>query len=838
METKRKLTESEIDNICETVISSSISIPDDISKSILQNKQRKLKKQLSNISIYPKMIPHLIKEVAKQYQKTIVQPGESVGIICAQSIGERQTQLSVHADEEVIIQKNGTIFEGKISDFIDELIDENKGYKTIDLLEHKDSKIRLVDEENIFIQTVDKYQKVSWQKVSEVSRHPSNGRLIKVTTNSGRSVSATLSHSFLKRNEKTKQIEAIKGSNLKIGDKIPIIKHSPYPPMLCDFNDNHLYKNQYFYEFIAILISCQDLVISDYKINFSSKLIYNERSQMDNYLFFAGDKIYILDSDSICIESRGMVDFIKNFMMRKESNVDSTIESKVESHSSHSSLSSIKLKIPEFFYMVNRDSLDEKTDLIGHFLNTFCTMNSYIETIDQKESITIFHSSKYILEQIAQLYQYRGTIFMLNYENGNHVLYLLSCSDKKNQYYSEYIFWDVIVDIQYIDTDKYVYDFSVNSTETFALRSGILVHNTLNSFHSAGLSIRTVVSGVPRFTELLNASKEPKNKSCQVFFKGENKNISELRNKIGHSIVSLTISGVVNKVGIFKNKKERWHKVFQSIFENKGDEDDEKDKKDTYCISIQLSRQKMNEYNLTLSYIAEKIQKEFQDSKCIYSPDYLSTIDIFVNVDKIPDEEKLIFLEDTCVPSIKSFEFTGISGITDIFYDKKGEEWYIDTEGSNIKSLFGHPHVDMTRTTSTNVWDIYHTLGIEAARKFLVEQFVNVISSDGTFVNNCHITLLVDIMTFSGMVVSISRYGLKKEACGPMAKASFEESLENFIKAGVFGETEKLAGVSANIIMGKQPKIGTGICDVFIDIKKLLNEPILLTDVKETVKEN
>eukprot|EP00122_Pirum_gemmata_P018008 Pgem_evm10s16871 len=34
--------------------------------------------------------------------------------------------------------------------------------------------------------------------------------------------------------------------------------------------------------------------------------------------------------------------------------------------------------------------------------------------------------------------------------------------------------------------------------------------STLNSFHSAGLTIKTVVTGVPRFSELMSATKEPK----------------------------------------------------------------------------------------------------------------------------------------------------------------------------------------------------------------------------------------------------------------------------------------------------------------------------------------
>jgi DNA-directed RNA polymerase II subunit RPB1 len=132
------------------------------------------------------------------------------------------------------------------------------------------------------------------------------------------------------------------------------------------------------------------------------------------------------------------------------------------------------------------------------------------------------------------------------------------------------------------------------------------------------------------------------------------------------------------------------------------------------------------------------------------------------------------------------------------------------------------------------VWEIYETLGIEAARNFLVEEFGNVISSDGTFVNESHALLLVDRMTYSGTIISVSRYGMKKENCGPIAKASFEESLDNFTKAGAFSEKENTNGVSASIMLGKLARFGTGICDVLVDVDQLSGmKPILAKKVSE-----
>ena len=88
-------------------------------------------------------------------------------------------------------------------------------------------------------------------------------------------------------------------------------------------------------------------------------------------------------------------------------------------------------------------------------------------------------------------------------------------------------------------------------------------------------------------------------------------------------------------------------------------------------------------------------------------------------------------------------------------------------------------------------------------------------------INECHAMLLVDRMTHGGTIASISRYTLKKDECGPFGKASFEESLENFMAAGAQGDTETTDGVSASIICGKRSAIGTGMITLAVDIKNL-----------------
>jgi DNA-directed RNA polymerase beta' subunit len=192
--------------------------------------------------------------------------------------------------------------------------------------------------------------------------------------------------------------------------------------------------------------------------------------------------------------------------------------------------------------------------------------------------------------------------------------------------------------------------------------------------------------------------------------------------------------------------------------------------------------------------------------------------------DVVPiDIDRLIHMEDKVYPALSAIRVCGIAGIKDIFFEKRKDEWIITTEGSNLYKLFSYPMIDKTKSMSNDMWEIYQIFGIEATRQFLIEEYMDIVSSDGTFVNASNVELLVDVMVYTGSIISISRYGQKKVGCGPMAKASFEESLENFLKAGVNGEKENANGVSASIMLGKMPNIGTGVFDLIVDVQKLID---------------
>ena len=356
---------------------------------------------------------------------------------------------------------------------------------------------------------------------------------------------------------------------------------------------------------------------------------------------------------------------------------------------------------------------------------------------------------------------------------------------------------------------------------------------TLNTFHRAGQSEKTMTSGVPRFQELINATKKPRNVNHKIFFNKTHETINSLRTTVSNNIVGMSFNDISLSVNVEKNKcDEPWYEPYSLLH-------DAEFLDFPHCISFKLNMHKIFEFKISLQGLADVINDQFDDLYCVFSPPEHGQFDIFVDCTEIelPEERILfvdsvnaieIYLEECVQPVLESINLCGVPGITEVFYTKDdNNEWMVETNGINsrsistsfinFKQLLALDIIDETRTVSNNVWDIFETLCIEAARQFLVEEFMSIL--DG--INACHPRLLVSRMTHTGTISSITRYTMKKADIGPFGKASFEETMDNFLNAAARGEIEPTKGVSASIICGKRAQIGTGMMDLRIDLTKL-----------------
>ena len=153
---------------------------------------------------------------------------------------------------------------------------------------------------------------------------------------------------------------------------------------------------------------------------------------------------------------------------------------------------------------------------------------------------------------------------------------------------------------------------------------------------------------------------------------------------------------------------------------------------------------------------------------------------------------------------------------------KTKEEWVLDTVGTNLLDILSIDYIDKVRTISNDIQEIYKLLGIEAARRAILSEITEVIEFDDAYINYHHLSLLCDRMTCNHNLVSIFRHGINNDDIGPIAKASFEETPEMFLRAARHGELDTMRGISANVMCGQQGYFGTNAFQVFLDMKEMM----------------
>ena len=164
---------------------------------------------------------------------------------------------------------------------------------------------------------------------------------------------------------------------------------------------------------------------------------------------------------------------------------------------------------------------------------------------------------------------------------------------------------------------------------------------------------------------------------------------------------------------------------------------------------------------------------------------------------------------------------------------KNKDIWVLDTVGTNLLEVLSLPYIDTSRTYSNSIIEMYNVLGIEATRDSIYREIMEVLEFDGSYINSHHVSLLCDRMCVSSKLVSIYRHGINNDNIGPIAKASFEETTEMFLRAARHAECDTMRGVSANIMCGQEGNFGTSAFQVYLNTEEVHKYPPKQDDNKE-----
>lgn len=156
-------------------------------------------------------------------------------------------------------------------------------------------------------------------------------------------------------------------------------------------------------------------------------------------------------------------------------------------------------------------------------------------------------------------------------------------------------------------------------------------------------------------------------------------------------------------------------------------------------------------------------------------------------------------------------------------------------EGYGLRQVMTTEGVVGVQTTSNHIMEVQAVLGIEAARQTIANEIQYTMSKHGMTIDNRHVILLADIMTFRGEVLGITRFGIAKMKDSVLMLASFEKTTDHLFDAARFSKQDDIDGVSECIIMGIPMPIGTGLFKIIqrVDKPKDLPSKKLLFDRPE-----
>ena len=806
------------------------------------------------------------KKFLELLEKTSYEPLEAIGIIAAHSISEPATQMSLKNSDKVVVKINNKIKSIKIGELVDNMMELKGSFKI------NDSEVLPLNDIEVYAPSINENEEIQWQRVVEFSRHKTDKKLIKLTTASGRQITATDNHSFVIRKEN--KILPVVGTVLKKGDRIPVINKfitdSPIKEIrisdvvkdlnclqeadivyttnaskrvkntielewqtgwfigaylaegssngshieISNLNESYIENARIFVESLGLdyreyfhhrgFAPGRDFVVNSSVLSrfitatcgrgSSNKRVpdfaYNASDEFVSGLlrgYFDGDGNFHEDRKMIRVSSNSkeLLDGIALLLSRFK-----IFSFKVKDHKNQNWLLIPYKYAPQFLLHIG-SGIDHKleslrimaemskkfwneksqdyTDMISGFGDLFWNTakklgypSRYVNNFTKRQKIGRTALFKYIriFEDLAK---------KKNFDIKEELAIM------RRMAYSDVI-WDEIVSIEYVDNNDYVYDFSVPGTETFTTFDGIITHNTMRTYTLATQRDRLskVTQGLPRLIEIFDAKKSLE-KQMKIYLTPE------------------------------YNTKEKVKDIADQIKSKKVRDVIESDSIDLLDLKIELDADENEKENIIELVKKANLEVTSRGKKISIKP-------------KKSDVKVLRKLRAKLLDA----HVDGIKGIEEVVVVKDGDDWIIQTAGTNLKKVLKIPGVDISRTTTNDIFQVYEVLGIEAARNVILQETKATLDEQGLDIDIRHICLLSDTMTVDGDVKAIGRYGVSGAKASVLARANFEETKKHIVNASFNGEKDNLSGVIENVLVVQSIPVGTGGVELKVDVDKLL----------------
>jgi DNA-directed RNA polymerase subunit A'' len=306
---------------------------------------------------------------------------------------------------------------------------------------------------------------------------------------------------------------------------------------------------------------------------------------------------------------------------------------------------------------------------------------------------------------------------------------------------------------------------------------------TMRTYHIAGAIQIEVRKGLPRLIEIFDARRVPSTPTMQVYMK-KKFNTKDKAMKIASRIKEILMRELAESSTIDIANQQ---------------------------VEVTLNNTTMKEYGTNISEVLENLQ-------------------IVLKTLKLSSKRNVIlgsYKKDVSMKELQKLKtkllkthVKGLKGIKHAIINQSDNgEWVINTLGSNLKDVLEIEGVDGSRTVTNNIHEIAKVLGIEAARRVVMEEASSTVKDQGLDVDIRHVMIVSDMMTAYGEIKAIGRYGIAGSKGSVLARANFEETVKHLTKASIENEVDNLDSIVENVMINQVVPIGTGMFDLVLKRK-------------------
>ncbi len=304
---------------------------------------------------------------------------------------------------------------------------------------------------------------------------------------------------------------------------------------------------------------------------------------------------------------------------------------------------------------------------------------------------------------------------------------------------------------------------------------------TLRTFHFAGIRERNVTLGLPRLIELVDARKKPVTPTMDIYLEESYEKSKEKAIKVAREILHTKISALISSTETDYSTK----------------------------IKLNLNSDKLKERACTISDVEEALQSSKKKFEIETSGNSIT-----LTLAEESDAQTILALRN----KVLGTKVKGVADVERVTIVQQGDEWVIQTSGSNIAKVLEIEGIDKKNIRTNNVFEIANTLGIEAARNALINELSSTLEDQGLEVDIRYIMLVADLMCSRGYMQQIGRHGIAGTKTSVLARAAFEITVPTIAEAALTGEVERLKGVTENVIVGGNIPVGTGTVDLYMKV--------------------